>query len=141
MAGSLAGADSWFANPASQVSAHFGVGVDGTVHQYVRLATSAWANGIKEPGHRWPWDGNPNSVTVSIETEDFGNGLQPVTDSQYAAVLGVCRMVLAEYPGITHIATHASISPQSRPHCPGNRWIASGRFHQLAETLGLTALV
>ncbi len=51
MQGTLAGCDSWFTSPASQVSAHFGVGKDGTVHQYVALADAAWANGVVEAGH------------------------------------------------------------------------------------------
>lgn len=35
MAGTLSGTDSWFANPASQVSSHFSVGKNGEIHQYV----------------------------------------------------------------------------------------------------------
>lgn len=35
MVGYLAGTDSTFANSASQASAHYGIGADGTIHQYV----------------------------------------------------------------------------------------------------------
>ena len=35
MIGYLAGTDSTFANSASQASAHYGIGADGTIHQYV----------------------------------------------------------------------------------------------------------
>ena len=45
MSGTLAGTDAWFANPASQVSSHFGVGKNGEIHQYVNLENPAWANG------------------------------------------------------------------------------------------------
>ena len=71
MSGTLIGTDSWFANPASKVSSHFGVGKNGEIHQYVKLENTAWANGVvKNPN--WPLlqNGvNPNYYTVSIEHE------------------------------------------------------------------------
>lgn len=139
-AGSLAGMDSWFANPASQVSAHFAVGLTGHVHQYVDLANAAWANGIVEAGSKWPAIGgttNPNRQCIAIETEDLKNPAQPVTDTQYQSVLWACRQALLPYPGIKYLLGHKDISPASRPNCPGNRWIASGCFAQLAAELGL----
>lgn len=35
--------DNWFKDPAAQVSAHFSVGLEGTVHQHVKLNQVAWA--------------------------------------------------------------------------------------------------
>lgn len=144
MSGTLAGTDGWFANPASAVSAHFGVGLGGEVHQYVETAMTAWANGILEPGNRWTPTfgnlGNPNSWTVSIETEDRGDPAQPVTDAQYAAVLAVCRELVARFRP-THLLRHADISPSSRARCPGTRWTDSGRFHALALALGLSTAI
>lgn len=141
MAGSLAGCDSWFRNPASHVSAHFGVGLDGAIHQYVTLEDSAWGNGLLELGNHWPGTPgvNPNDQTVSIETEDLGRVAQPVTDAQYAAVLRVAQGVLRECPTIVTLVTHRVISPVSRSSCPGGRWLDSGRFGQLAKALGLVA--
>jgi hypothetical protein len=37
MEGTLGGTDDWFNNPASKVSAHYGIGRNGQVHQYVPL--------------------------------------------------------------------------------------------------------
>jgi N-acetylmuramoyl-L-alanine amidase len=141
MGGTLAGTDAWFANPASQVSAHYGVSLAGVVHQYVALEDGAWSNGDLEAGNRWPGPAgvNPNYLTCSIETEDLGNAAQPVTDAQFASVLAVGRLVLTRYPSITLLVSHSVISPHSRPNCPGSRWIASGRFADLAAELGLTA--
>lgn len=138
MDGTLAGSDSWFANPASQVSAHYGVGLDGTTHQYVRVEDAAWANGVLEPGNTWPGPRgvNPNNLTVSIETEDMGNASQPVTDAQYRAVLAIGQQMVAAYPSIEWLCGHDAISPQSRPNCPGIRWTQS-RFANLAVALGL----
>ena len=142
MVGTLASCDSQFRNPGSQVSAHFGVGLDGTVHQYVDWKDGAWANGILETGNRWEavfGSENPNRRTISIETEDLGDPVnQPVTNAQYDAVLALCRQAMEEWPSITHVASHAAISPQSRS-CPGARWRAA-RLDMLARDLGLELL-
>lgn len=144
MAGTLAGCDSWFQNPASQVSAHFGIGLDGQQHQYVSLPDGAWANGILEFGNSWAGtignSSNPNYQTVSVETEDNGSGATAVTDEQYSSTLAVCRYALEYYPDIEFLLTHTVISPSSRPQCCGDRWVASGRFQMLADDLGLQAV-
>lgn len=59
MAGYLAGTDSVFTNPASQSSAHYGIGADGTIHQYVSEADGSYS------------DANyaSNNSTISIEHE------------------------------------------------------------------------
>lgn len=143
MAGTLAATDSWFKNTASQVSAHTGVGLNGERHRYVGFDDRAWANGIVEAGNKWGQigrSGNPNDWTLSIETEDLGLASEPVTDLEYAAVLQECRDMLAEYPNVGYLLKHADISPASRPNCPGVRWVASGRFGQLAAALSLKTL-
>lgn len=144
MAGTLSSCDSWFSTPASEVSAHYGIGLLGEVHQYVDLKDGAWANGILERGNRWPGPSgvNPNYLSVSLETEDLGRADQPVTDAQYDAVLRVCRdVVLPRYPSIRYLVSHSAISPQSRPQCCGDRWLLSGRFAALADALHLSPVV
>lgn len=148
MSGTLAGSDSWFHSNPLQVSAHFGVGLTGAVHQYVSLEDTSHANGILEAGERWSahfgrdW---VNDETVGIETEDTDAGHPNhnalVTAAQYASTLAVCRLILASNPSIHTLATHASISPQSRVNCPGPRWFASGGFASLANELGLKVLL
>ena len=59
MAGFLAGTDSTFANPAVQTSAHYGIGRDGTIHQYVAENNTAWADG----------NSLSNQTGISIEHE------------------------------------------------------------------------
>lgn len=140
MAGSLGSCDNWFANTASQVSSHYGVGLAGEAHQYVSLDNTSWANGRLEPGNIWAarfGGDNPNDETITIETEDKGLGTQPVTDAQYATVLALCRRAIAAgNPGMV-LSGHCAISPSSRPGCPGARWVASGRMRQLADDLGV----
>lgn len=138
MGGTLAGSDAWFNNPSSQVSAHYGVGLSGEIHQYVKLSDTAWSNGILEFGHTWPGSTNPNRYTVSIETEDLNVASTPVTQAQYDSVLNLCLLARATYPSIQYLFRHTVISPVTRPNCPGPRWVNSGRFNSLGQALGLT---
>jgi N-acetyl-anhydromuramyl-L-alanine amidase AmpD len=144
MDGTLAGSDSWFANPGSRVSAHFGIGrTVQAIHQYVRLGDRAWANGVLEAGNRWAptfGPGNPNDRTVSIETEDGGDIHAAVTDVQYADTVQAARLALDAYPSLTHLVAHRAISPSSRVNCPGPRWLETGLFSKLARELGLLEL-
>lgn len=139
MAGSRAGCDSWFAQPVSRVSAHYGVGLDGDFSRYVRRWDSAWANGALEHGNVWPGPLhiNPNWLTVSIETEDLNDPQQEVTPVQYNTVRTLIRTVHEEYDSILYLLGHCSISPRSKPDCPGDRWITSWRLADLAADTGL----
>jgi N-acetyl-anhydromuramyl-L-alanine amidase AmpD len=141
MAGTLEATDAWFRTPSSQVSAHYGVGLDGAIHAYVRTWDRAWANGILEPGNCWGdgWPANPNDWTVSVETEDLGHSDQVVTPEQYDSVRTLCRTVIARH-GCTWLAGHSMITPRSRPNCPGSRWVESGELSQLASDCGLDLL-
>jgi N-acetylmuramoyl-L-alanine amidase len=143
MAGTLTSTDSWFLNTTSQVSAHYGIGLKGEVHQYVALEDRAWANGVLESGNHWPGPRgiNPNNLTVSIETEDLGNARQPVTVEQFESVRAVLRLIVTQYPAIRFLLRHTDISPYTRPNCPGNRWIGSGQFVQLAREFDLATAI
>lgn len=68
MEGTLAGTDSWFHNPAAQASAHFGVGIDGKLVQWVDTDDKAWA----EMAGNADW--------YSVETE--GHHTDPLTNAQ-----------------------------------------------------------
>ena len=71
MDGSLAGTDAWFGQTASEVSAHYGIGLKGEVHQYVDEKMAAWHAGVAlAPTVSLP-PGNPNSYTIGIEHEGF----------------------------------------------------------------------
>jgi hypothetical protein len=132
MEGSLAGCDSWFANPNAGAGAHFGIGKNGIVHQYYPLHMAPFANGVIEPGYSAKLidangGANPNYWTVSIEHEGFSG--DPVPQAQYDAsvALSIWLFLYVFYPGgathVTvdrqHILQHADISPLSRIGCPG----------------------
>ncbi|MPZ13993.1 MAG: hypothetical protein GEU73_06150 [Chloroflexi bacterium] len=141
--GSLDGMTAWFQRTDAQVSAHYGVGLDGRIHQYVLLTDTAWHAGRLETGNRWsgPSGVNPNAVTVGIETEDLGRPeTEPVTNAQYDAVLECCWIALRTYPDMDWLVAHRAISPASRS-CPAGRWINTGRIQQLSRDLGLTLVL
>lgn len=142
MQGTLSGTDSWFKNAASGASAHFGVGKDGTIHQYVDINDAAWANGVmQKPDMAIPWlkecwdkSVNPNLLTVSIEyegahsTDAKGNITAPdwkPNEVQYQAGLALTKW-LCETLGITPdphtILGHFQIDAINRPYCPGPRF-------------------
>ena len=77
-------------------------------------------------------------MTVSCETEDLGDHHWTVSERQFQAVLWAAREAKRRYQhSLRYLVRHADISPQSRANCPGDRWIASGRFQALADALGL----
>ncbi|HLZ30017.1 MAG TPA: N-acetylmuramoyl-L-alanine amidase [Chloroflexota bacterium] len=136
-----------FLSSSSHLSTHYAVGLDGSIDCFVDPDDRAWSNGILEPGNLWAAIAddckvdpalNPNHVTVTCDTQDGGEANLDVSDDQYNAVLYAAWEAMQRYPtSLRYLARHADISPQSRPGCPGDRWLESGRFQTLADTLGL----
>lgn len=122
MAGSLAGTDSWFAAPESQVSSHYGVGFNGEVHQYVQENDTAWCNGrvdnptskivLSRPGV------NPNKYTLSIENE--GEDLSKAPQKQIDAIVELVKTMATKWNipiDKDHIIFHSEIYSK-KPNCP-----------------------
>lgn len=118
----------WFANPKSEVSAHFGVGKDGRVWQFVDVHNTAWANGILEqPDMSLPWLAecvskkiNPNRRTISIEHE--GDSYDTMPEAQYRATLALHRFLIATLDikaDRQHIVGHYQVTAKQRANCPG----------------------
>jgi hypothetical protein len=97
--GSLASADTVFADVARGASTHFGIGhIDGRleIHQYVNLSDAAWGNGdVREPTAKVVLENpgvNPNLYSVSIEHEDgssAGHGIVKPDTWAASIALGV----------------------------------------------------
>lgn len=136
MAGTLAGCDAWFASPEARAGAHFGVGQDGTIHQYYPLTAAPYANGrVEQPVTarlvRENSGINPNYWTVSIEHEDGGEPGRALSPAQFAASTHLAAWLwatcitpagargLPALPDRDHILSHSDISPTSRPRCNG----------------------
>lgn len=91
MVGHLAGTDSVFLNPGSQASAHYGIGANGTVHQYVSEDDGSYS------------DANfaSNNSTISIEHEGGMAGV-PCTQACMDASARLCADIARRY-GWTHL--------------------------------------
>lgn len=142
MEGTLTGTDSWFANPASRVSAHYGVGKLGAVHQYVNEEDTAYHAGRV---HAPSWKGikpsgknayiNPNFYTVGIEHE--GNENSEWTEAMYSASASLVAAIAKKWSiplDRDHVIGHHEI--YSIKTCPGHRVdlgkliaLASGSFN------------
>lgn len=113
MEGTLDGTDNWFHNPRAQASAHFGVGKDGRVYQWVETNMKAWAQAA----------GNPDYL--SIECEGYhGDSL---TAPQLGAVAGIVHwsgiaLVKADHPGAVGLGWHGMGGAAWGGHtgCPGD---------------------
>ena len=120
MAGYLEGNRSWFNNPAAQCSAHYGIGKNGEVHQYVAEADTAWhAGAVRVPDWKLYKGSNPNRYTVGVELEGFS---EPPTDAQYSALAALLSDVCKRYgitPGPDTLIGHYRINSVDRPNCPG----------------------
>lgn len=78
------GAVSWFQNPASKVSAHYVVDVDGLVTQCVRDDDVAWHAGEVTANSTYAGT-DPNRYTIGIEHVRDTTNSSPLTAAQQAA--------------------------------------------------------
>ncbi|MFN8524138.1 MAG: peptidoglycan recognition family protein [Chloroflexota bacterium] len=150
--GSMGSVDSWFNQvhlpPAGPSSAHFCVGKDGTVHQYVNTGNTAFANGIVEPGFTASLINdnggiNPNRWTISIEHEGSSGDAVPEAQlqasTQLTAWLFQNRLLNSGASGVAvdrnHVLKHGDISPISRKRCPGWSEAFIGQYIAQVRTL------
>lgn len=109
MAGTLAGTDATFRNPLRKASAHFGIGKDGTIHQYVPLSDTAYGAGN--------WFVNLEAINIEHE----GNVGVPITDATYEAsadlMAEICRQT-GIAPSHETLKAHKEVS-LSPTACPG----------------------
>lgn len=78
MVGTMASATAAFLSPARQASSTYGVGLDGTLVQFVREVDAPWTNGTMQGI-------GSNLDSITIEHEDAGNYNGPRTPALYEA--------------------------------------------------------
>lgn len=120
--GTMAGTDSWFRNPDSQVSAHYGVSKAGAVVQWVKDEdTAQHAGRVDRPTAaivRERAGVNPNSYSLGIECEG-----KAIEDPPHAQLIALAELVLVlcqrhQIPlDRRHVIGHREIRA-SKP-CPG----------------------
>lgn len=116
------GAHPYFAGLAGlRVSAHFLVGREGRVTQYVSCAKRAWHAGASS----WKGRENCNDFSVGIELE--GTDYAPFEPVQYDALARLTRAMFARY-GALSLAGHSDVAPGRKtdpgPHFDWTRYRA-----------------
>lgn len=136
----------WFQNPASEASAHFLIGQDGAIVQFVSIDDTAWANGLQyatAPKKGFVWSGagwynarghkcfptwpliripiNPNLTTISME--HAGQSDEPWTAPMFDATVDVLRWIGTRV-GIVWVAHrtligHYELDTADKRNCPG----------------------
>lgn len=97
------GAVQWFANPASQVSAHYVVDVDGSITQCVREADSAWHAGVVTANSAYAGQPNPNLWTIGIEHVRDVTNTSAITPAQLAASTALVTDIVRRHGQLTLI--------------------------------------
>jgi len=127
MEGTLNGTDSWFQSTISQVSAHYGIGKTGEVHQYVKESNTAWHAGrvnlpswnLIKPAANGLYI-NPNYYTIGIEHEGYAD--TDWTDETYNTSSGLINDISKRWNiplDRQHVIGHHEIF--SLKTCPGNK--------------------
>ncbi len=141
MEGTLGGTDSWFKNPESRVSAHYGIGLSGEIHRYVQEQDSAWHAG-RVDGPRWALIKrdttggkyiNPNYYTIGIEHEGYKDS--EWTGALYASSAELIADIAARWEipiDSEHIIGHREI--YCLKSCPGSKVII-GRIIEMAKEI------
>ncbi|NWJ45725.1 MAG: N-acetylmuramoyl-L-alanine amidase [Chloroflexi bacterium] len=110
------------------VSAHYGVGRDGRIWQFVAVEDTAWANGIVQDHDTtldWVTDAlrdgvNLNAITISIEYEGYSG--EALTEEQYEAAVELHRQLLPQWnipANEKHIIGHSQLDRRERAADPG----------------------
>ncbi|MCA1940532.1 MAG: N-acetylmuramoyl-L-alanine amidase [Caenispirillum bisanense] len=96
---------------SSDVSAHWLVEEDGTLHCLVPEGRRAWHAGVSS--WRGRTDINSRSIGVEIVNPGHEFGYRPFPAVQIEAVIGLCRDILARHPGIParNVVGHSDVAP------------------------------
>jgi N-acetyl-anhydromuramyl-L-alanine amidase AmpD len=144
--------DNWFTDPGNDnCSAHFCVGKNGEIHQYVKIEDYAWANGLA--AGMWndapakvvrDMNCNPNYYTISIEHEGTDGDL---TDDQFYASAWLHRYIMDYVKntfGVTmtlgnyNVIGHNQVDPKRKPCCPGDKFPWDRLYTELAKAEKMT---
>ena len=91
-----------FADPQTQVSAHYTIDRDGTVASHVAEENRAW-----HAGESRMKDGrvNVNDFAIGIELVNLNDGTDPFPEPQLQALRHLLQAIMARHP-IRHIIPH-----------------------------------
>lgn len=98
----------WLCDPASQVSSHFLIDLDGTIYQLVDDNDIAWHAGVSE----WKGQDNVNDFSIGIELVNANDGKMPYPPEQLSSLVGLVAEI-CEVNNITatDVIGHRDIAP------------------------------
>lgn len=95
-----------FTQPQTQVSAHYVICKDGTIHHMLNDYLRAWHGGVA----KWGNNTDINSSSIGIEIDN--NGFEPFTDQQINSLLALLGRLKKSYSIPTaNFIGHADIAP------------------------------
>ena len=134
MDGTLTGTDAWFNDAHAKVSAHYGVGAGGEVHQYVQESDTAFHAGVVV-APTWRLirpNTNPNFYTIGVEHEGVTAQPYPWPALQLAASLQLVREIAGRWDiplDLDHVVPHHAI--RASKTCPGEHFDIADYVNQL----------
>lgn len=100
-------------DPAAEVSAHYLVEEDGTIHRLVDENDRAWHAGVAY----WRGERDVNSHSIGIEIQNQGHefGYRDFPDVQINAVIALSQRILSRHPiPAMNIVGHSDIAPDRK---------------------------
>jgi len=107
-------------DPATEVSAHYLIAEDGTVHRLVPEEYRAWHAGVA----CWRGEAGVNDRSIGIEMVNPGHefGYRDFPPAQIAALIPLCRDILSRHPiPARNVVGHSDVSP-TRKQDPGEKF-------------------
>lgn len=125
-----------FTLPRTQVSAHYVICKDGTIHHMLNDYLRAWHGGIA----RWGSNTDINSSSIGIEIDN--NGFEPFTELQIANLLQLLQSLKKAYAiPVANFIGHSDIAPTRKVdpnvYFPWKRLADSGYGHWWSDTTGV----
>lgn len=100
-------------DPVAQVSAHYLIDEDGTVHALVDEAMRAWHAG--EAFWRGETDINGRSIGIELANPGHEFGYRPFPEAQMTALIALAREIIARHPiPPANVVGHSDVAPRRK---------------------------
>lgn len=109
----------WLCDPASQVSAHYLIGQDGTIRHLVHEANVAWHAGASV----WKGAPNVNDYSVGLELVNDNTGTMPYPEPQLAATAALVAAICQDHGvRLEDVVGHLDVAPGRKTDPAGFPW-------------------